>query len=68
MKASKKSICLFYIIYEQADRYTPIAPNKKIGKLTGNLAGYKSTDRKQKQWERRYSQLQQMSYSPAGKS
>ena len=53
---------------EQADRYTPIAPNKKIGKLKGNLAGYKSTDRKQKQWERRYSQLQQMSYSPAGKS
>ena len=52
---------------EQADRYTPVAQNKKIGKLKGNL-GYKSTDRKQKQWERRYSQLQQMSYSPAGKS
>jgi hypothetical protein len=52
---------------EQADRYTPVAQNKKIGKLKGNL-GYKSTDRKQKQWERRYSQLQQMSYSPAGKN
>ena len=52
---------------EQADRYTPLAQNKTISHLKGNQ-GYKSTDRKQKQWERRYSQLQQMSYSPVGKS